>query len=540
MKRHRYVAGALAVAVLAAAAGCTASRKAGGSSGADTLIIDTSDDATTWIDNYNPFSPGAKGPGLRYIYDGLVRLDYQHPEQPQKPWLAKSWTFSDGGKTITFTLRDDVKFSDGTPLTSADVAFTLNVPLQHKELNPWGGSYTSVATPDEHTVVLTFPAVAYDQLRYLAGAPIVEAKAWADKDVSTWTNPDPIGSGLLKLTSVKPQVAYFDVRTDAWIGQSKVKHVQIPVHSTNTFQLQMLNNQLMWSGAGWPTAETDYVAKDPDHHKSYVIPHGGGESLVFDTSKAPFNDVHARRAVALSLDMSGFGKLEPLPDGSPCGFAAARYANDYLIPECQDGKQRAMDIDAARQELAAGGWTLHDGDLTKNGKSYPVTIAYPVDWQPAAPIYRDIKSQLKEHLGLDVTLITPKSDQYGQAVKQQAQAAFRFTPGSQGFADAFSWLGSTGETNYANWSDPTTKSLVDQLKVTDPADTAAVKALALQLERIVYEQVPYFTTRGGGWYSLINTTSWKGFPADPVKADYVCSPYVPADAEMLMLDLVPA
>ncbi|MEV6965313.1 ABC transporter substrate-binding protein [Hamadaea sp. NPDC051192] len=535
----RYLAGVLVLATAVAATGCSATKRPS-ANGADTIIIDTSDDATTWIDNYNPFSPGAKGPGLRYIYDGLVRLDYQHPEQPQKPWLAKSWQWSDGGKTLTLALRDDVKFSDGTPLTSADVAFTLNVPLEHKELNPWGGAYTAVATPDEHTVVLTFADVAYDQLRYLAGAPIVSKKDWTGKDLATWTNPQPIGSGLLQLTSVKPQVAYFDVRADAWIGPAKVKHVQIPVHATTTFQLQMLNNELMWSGAGWPTAETDYVAKDPANHKSSVIPHGGGESFVFDTAKAPFTDVHARRAVAYAIDSSGFGKLEPLPDGSPCGFAAARYADDYLIPECQGGKQRTLNVDAAKQELAQGGWTIQGGKLTKDGKAYPITVAYPVDWQPAAPIYRAIKSQLKDNLGLDITLITPKSDQYGQAVKAQANAAFRFTPGAQGFADAFSWLGAAGETNLANWSDPATKTLVDQLKTTDPADTAKVKELALQLERIVYDQVPYFTTRGGGWYSLVNTTSWQGFPADPVHADYVNSPYVPADAQMILLQLEPA
>src|SRR5919201_1053021 len=43
------------------------------------------------------------------------------------PWLATNWTWGNGNKTLTFTIRNGVKFTDGTPLSAADVAFTFNL-----------------------------------------------------------------------------------------------------------------------------------------------------------------------------------------------------------------------------------------------------------------------------------------------------------------------------------------------------------------------------------------------------------------------------
>jgi len=536
------IAGLLAASLVNVGA---AAHKADSSAGrkTDTLIMDSAgNDATTWIDNYNPFSPGEKGPGMNYIYDPLIRTDFQHPEVPQKPWLAKSWKFSNGGKTITFQLRKDVKFSDGTPLTAQDVVFTLSVPLTQTSLNPWGGTYTSVRKLGKYTVALTYPTPAYGQLASFGGALIVESKAWAGHDVGTWTNPKPVGTGLLKLASVRPQVGFFDVRQDAWIGKAQIKHVQMRVFSTSTYQLQLLSNQLMWTGAGWSDAQSQFVARDPKHNASYIIPHGGAESLVFDTSKPPFNDVHVRRAIAMSIDQTNFGKLEPLPAGSPCGFAAQRYSNKYLIPACQNGAQRKFNPAGAKSELAAGGWSITGGNLTKGGTSYPVTFAYPVSWQPAAPIYNDIKSQLHDDLGLDVTLITPTGDQYSEAVARGAQAELRFTGGATGITGAYASLGLAADdpSNYAHWDDPQTRQLVAALQRTAPTSVNEIRKIDLQLEQIFYDQVPWITTRGGAWDVQINKTSFTGWPTDPIKAPYLASPYVATDAEMTMLGLRPA
>jgi peptide/nickel transport system substrate-binding protein len=96
-----------------------------------------------------------------------------------EPWLAEGWTRSDDGLSYTLKLRPDVKFSDGTPFTSADVLFSLRALYDDRLTSPLA-SGISVAgqplkgtAPDAATVVITFPAPFAPGLRVLDNLPIL-------------------------------------------------------------------------------------------------------------------------------------------------------------------------------------------------------------------------------------------------------------------------------------------------------------------------------------------------------------------------------
>jgi peptide/nickel transport system substrate-binding protein len=100
---------------------------------------------------------------IRYLTGGvLVRLNRQ--TQELEPELATSWKVTDGGKTITFKLRDGVRFSDGTPFSAADVAYTMQQLMDPAMHSPTGDSFrsgdgkvqTRVLAKDR--VAVTFPA----------------------------------------------------------------------------------------------------------------------------------------------------------------------------------------------------------------------------------------------------------------------------------------------------------------------------------------------------------------------------------------------
>ncbi len=100
---------------------------------------------------------------IRYLTGGvLMRVNRQ--TQELEPELATSWKVTDGGKTITFQLRKDVRFSDGTPFSSADVAFTMQQLMDPAMHSPTGDSFrsgdgkveTRVLAKDR--VAITFPA----------------------------------------------------------------------------------------------------------------------------------------------------------------------------------------------------------------------------------------------------------------------------------------------------------------------------------------------------------------------------------------------
>jgi len=130
------------------------------------------------------------------IFEGLVSFDFDFNPQPA---LAEKWTISDDGLTYTFHLVQNVKWHDGTPFTSADVAYSL---LTLKELHPRRratfANFSSVETPDANTVVIKLS----DPAPYLLGAlevgsaPIFAKHLYDGVDFATNpANSRPIGTG---------------------------------------------------------------------------------------------------------------------------------------------------------------------------------------------------------------------------------------------------------------------------------------------------------------------------------------------------------
>ncbi len=88
---------------------------------------------------------------IRYLTGGvLVRVD-RVKDQPQ-PELAEAWEMGDGGRTITFHLRPGLQFSDGTPLTAADVARTFNTALDPRQSSPAGDPFRSTGNVDVRVI----------------------------------------------------------------------------------------------------------------------------------------------------------------------------------------------------------------------------------------------------------------------------------------------------------------------------------------------------------------------------------------------------
>ena len=112
------------------------------------------------VDSFNPFL-GIVAESFEMwslMYDSLT--GYTLADMQPDASLATDWTSSDDGLTWTYTMRDDATWSDGEPLTSADVAYTYGRILDGgPERSTWGSylkGVTDVATPDDTTVELTF------------------------------------------------------------------------------------------------------------------------------------------------------------------------------------------------------------------------------------------------------------------------------------------------------------------------------------------------------------------------------------------------
>src|SRR5690348_203955 len=133
--RRLAIIGACTAALIAAACGSgsspSSSSKASGPSGVLTL---DNESGGTWTCDFNPFNLSDISFSVGNIYEPLVFVNALQNAKTS-PWLATKWAWGAGDKQLTFTIRNGVKFSNGTPMTAADVVYSFNLMKQHKTMD---------------------------------------------------------------------------------------------------------------------------------------------------------------------------------------------------------------------------------------------------------------------------------------------------------------------------------------------------------------------------------------------------------------------
>ena len=178
------------------------------------------------------------------LYDSLVELD---PEQLTnvRPALAKSWDISPDGKTLTFHLRDDVKFHSGNPLTAADVVWSMRriLHLNLAQASVWKSYGFSkknidgqVSAPDRFTVQIVLPKDNDPQLVIYSLAALGNLGVLDSKTVQShqqdndwgnrWLTTHEAGSGPFTLETWQAKdVLRMKRNPDYWRGEAKMSRV---------------------------------------------------------------------------------------------------------------------------------------------------------------------------------------------------------------------------------------------------------------------------------------------------------------------------
>jgi peptide/nickel transport system substrate-binding protein len=224
---------------------------------ADQLIVGMSMVNLFSIDPAN--APGLDASGVNAnLYDTLVKRDNGNPEQ-HLPQPASSWKVSEDGKQITFTLRDDVKFHSGNPLTAEDVAWSLYrvMKLNFGLATTWkayGYSVENIQSliraTDAHTLVIDLPQVMdplllVDSLAISPSAVVVDrvtalAHEKNGDQGAGWLVTNEAGSGPFVLTKWSANDSLLLTRFDGyWGGAAKLKRVVVR-HMTESQSLRLM------------------------------------------------------------------------------------------------------------------------------------------------------------------------------------------------------------------------------------------------------------------------------------------------------------
>jgi peptide/nickel transport system substrate-binding protein len=295
------------------------------------------------------------------VYEGLLEYDF---DLKPVPGLAKSWTVSSDGKTITFKLQDGVKFHDGKPFTSEDVKFSILDVL--KKVHPRGIStfraVESIDTPDPLTVVVHLSEPAPYMLMALSGyeSPMLPKHVFGTGDLANHPNANkPVGTGPFKFVEwQKGQYMRFDRNPDYWKkGRPYLDRVVarfIADGSTRAATLETQETHIAGFSAVLPldVKRLEGLSHLAVTTKGYEMQSPIIE-LDFNTTKKPFDNVKVRQAIAYAIDRKfvidniwfGFGKPATGPISSnfkATGIYTADVMN-YNVPNGVEMANKLLD-----------------------------------------------------------------------------------------------------------------------------------------------------------------------------------------------------
>jgi peptide/nickel transport system substrate-binding protein len=479
---------------------------------------------TTITQAFNPFAPtqAAYGMGATgLIYEPLIQFDLAAPPK-YYPWLATSYAWSNGGKTITFTIRQGVKWNNGTPMTPADVAFTFNLVKDNTAINSGGLTISSVSTSG-NTVTLTFPTPQYTNLEEIAGQAIVPQSQWKGVNPATFTDPNPVGTGPYMLSSWTPQGYTLKKNPYYWqAADVKVPTVYFPVYTSNTGALSALfSGQIDWTGNYIPGLQKEFVAPDPAHH-GYWEAAGGDESLEPNLTKWPTNQLAVRQAISLAVNRTLLGSEGEAGLENPVtlsGGLTLPTFQDWAGPVMSDTMSTTSNTAAAEQVLEKAGFTKgSNGYFEKGGKTVAVTVISPTAYTDMSEVDSIAAQELKA-AGIDATFEGLSVDAWNADV---ADGDFSMTEHwSNGGVTPYNmydgWLnsalasGSAAVGDYERLNDPTLNA--DLAKLAGATTVSQQATDLVPLEQYIAANLPIIpVTTAAEWFEY-NSTDYTGWPS---------------------------
>jgi peptide/nickel transport system substrate-binding protein len=488
-----------------------------------TLVMESSPESTI-TQTFNPFVPtgapwGMGATGL--IYEPLIEFNLAAPPK-YYPWLATSYAWSDGGKTLTFAIRQGVKWNDGQPLTADDVAFTFNMLKGDATVNLNGVKY-GTATASGNNVVLTFATPQFTNLQSIAGTAIVPKHIWASQSKpETFTDPNPVGSGPFKLGSFTPQGFTLVKNAGYWqAAKIKVPKVFFPVYTSNTSALSALfAGQIDWTGNFIPGLQKSFVQPNPNEHHFWEAP-GGTNSLVPNLNKWPTNQLPVRQAISAAINRQllaseGEAGLEN-PVLNATGLTSPLF-DSWGGPVSSMTVSATGSAAAAQQILQKAGYTKgSDGFFSKGGKKVSITITNPSAYTDYAQVDALVAQELRA-AGIDATFQGQSVDAWNADV---ASGNFQLTSHwSNGGITPYNmydgWLDSalsstaTATGNYERLKDPAVDQMLAKLA---GAESTADQTAALEpIAKYVAANLPIIpTTTSSQWFEY-NSQNYTGWP----------------------------
>ncbi len=553
MRRLSKIGVVVAAGLLAAACSSSNSPGNGGKASGPTGVLSISNESgATWTCGFSPFNPSVNGLSFGPIYEPLVFVNALQSGKTT-PWLASKFAWSNGNKTLTFTIRKGVKFSDGSPMSAADVAFTFNLLKKFRALDLnsiW--SVLSSVTQQGDTVVMNFKAPAVPYFYYIADqVGIVPMKIWSKiPNPVNFADKDPIGTGAYTATCT-PQLITYTANKHYYVkGEPHIAQVLYPSYTSNDpANLDLATGKAQWGGQFIPSIKKFYTSKNPSYH--YWFPPVSNVSIYINLKDPVLSDVHVRQAMAYAIDrtkVSTVGEYGYEPASNQTGIVTPTFSTWVDKSASAKYGDYAFNPKKAISILSADGYKKDsNGLMAKNGKELSfsiVNVGGYSDWVASVQVIQ----QSLQAVGIKITPINLAGTDYNNRVyKGQFQLAYD-SSGSSGPSPFYELrgllysantapIGQLATTNYERYSNPAVDKLINSYgSTTDPAQQ---RAIVSKLEQVMLSEVPLIPiTESVDWFQY-DTSKFSGWVTqqDPYAQP---APYSVPDWGVQLLHLKPA
>ena len=552
MSPRRRLAAGLAVAALTLAP--TAAYAASSSPSASPTVTATPPPVTKTtftvgflqdVDSLNPFVGilASSYEAWNVTYDVLVQ--YSAKDFSPQPGLASSWEESADQLTWTYHLRHGVTWSDGVPLTSADVAYTFNRIInsgadgvEQVNFGTYVGNITSVTAPDPYTVVMKTKVPSPRMLRL--PVPILPQHVWqnvSEKQVSTYKNEPIVGSGPFIFESHQTgQFITFKTNPHYFGGAPHFSELVYRIFQSEDTMVAALKK-----------GEVDFV--DSIQATSYNALKGASNIKVVDALYTGFDEIgmntgaalasgkaigdgnpalkdkRVRQAIDTAIDRKTLvDKVEggyALPGDS---FIPPIYAAQHYTPTTD---ARPFSIEKANQILDDAGYTKGADGIRidpQTGKKLSLRLFGRSTSPSSKNTVQFVQGWLKE-IGINPEVQILAEDNLDQLIAEGKYDLFEFgwvdepDPSYQmSVFECGSRSSESGGTISAGLSDsfycnPAYDTISHQQATT--IDPAARNALVKQGEQIVYDDAPYAITYYYDDLEAYRSDRWTNFTPQP-------------------------
>lgn len=491
----------------------------------------TSGTAYSAPSNWNPLDTGNYATGTQgLIYEPLFL--YDPIKGTYDPWLATGnlaagWK----GNTYVINVRSGVEWSNGTPLTGADVAYSINL-ARTNSTDPYSANVATVASAvaNGNTVTVTFKGTpGYTEFTdYLWKAPVLPQAIWSKEpasQVATFANTSPVGTGPMTLDTYNAQEVAYQTKPNWWatsaLGLSfKFKYLVDVVNGSNDQELgQLTSGNIDWSNNFLPginqlmqavggnsgyTLKT-YYASDPYMLSANTV------WLEPNDAKAPMNNVNFRKALAYGLNPQAiaqtvYGGITKAANPTGLLPTLSSFVNTSVVSADAPTYNPAL----AKQYLAKSGYS-----------GQAITLQVPQGWSDWMDATTVIKSEL-DAIGINLQLIYPQANARTANVTDgnfdlqlDNNAGLDSTPWSY-YQRVYQLPIAAQQTSQENWerfSSPSDWALVQEAATVPLTDTTKLDSIYSQLETDFFAQEPVIPLWYNGAWFQGNTQYWSSYPS---------------------------